>query len=237
MDALLSPVCYALGYLTGLAAFSAMARQRGIATAGVMALLGAGLIGGLAGANLTQWVFGGTAGKSVLGAVAFGYLSVFLYKRHLGITRPTGDLFAVALCAGEAVGRFGCFFGGCCYGIPTHVPWAVWQHGAWRHPTQIYDALASLLILGALLTYERIGPRENAVFYLQGLLYCIARFGIEFYREHTTPPLDGLTVAQWACLAGFLFFATQLTRLLRLPSTIEVPAHAPLPALRPTGRR
>ena len=87
---LLSPVCYALGYLTGLAAFYAMARRRGLATSGVLALMGAGLIGGLAGANLTQWVLGGAAGKTVLGAVAFGYLSVLLYKRHLGITRRRG---------------------------------------------------------------------------------------------------------------------------------------------------
>ena len=122
MHAFLSPLCYALGYGTGLAAFYAMARRRGIATSGVMALMGAGLIGGLAGANLTQWLFGGAAGKTVLGAVAFGYVSVFLYKRYLGITRPTGDLFAVALCAGEAVGRFGCFFGGCCYGLPVPCP-------------------------------------------------------------------------------------------------------------------
>ena len=228
MDALLSPLCYALGYLTGLAAFYMMARRRGIATAGVMALMGAGLIGGLAGANLTQWVLGGTAGKTVLGAVAFGYLSVFLYKRRLGITRPTGDLFAVALCAGEAVGRFGCFFGGCCYGIPARVPWAVWQHGAWRHPTQIYDSLACLLILGALVALERTGPRENALFYLQGLLYCVARFVIEFYRWHPAPPPDGLTVAQWACCAGGLFFAVQLARLLRLPLPREAAAHAPL---------
>ncbi|MBV9850820.1 MAG: prolipoprotein diacylglyceryl transferase [Armatimonadetes bacterium] len=239
MNALLSPLCYALGYLMGLAAFYAMARRRGIATPGVMALMGAGLIGGLAGANLSQWVFGGTAGKTVLGAVAFGYLSVFLYKRHLGITRPTGDLFAVALCAGEAVGRFGCYFGGCCYGVPVSraiVPWAIWQHGAWRHPTQIYLSLAALLILGALLVYERRGPRENALFYLQGLLYCLARFVIEFYREHPTPPVDGLTVAQWACLGGCVFFAAQLTRLLRLPSPKEAASHAPVSPLRPAGR-
>jgi hypothetical protein len=118
----------------------------------------------------------------VLGAIAGGYLSVVLYKRHLGIERPTGDLFAVALCAGEAIGRWGCFFGGCCYGKPSHAAWAVWQHGAWRHPTQIYLSLASLLILGCLLLLERTDPRENALFYFQGLLYCVSRFVIEFFR-------------------------------------------------------
>ena len=210
----LSALCYALGYGTGAAAFVWMARRRRLATTGIMALLGAGLIGGLIGANAAQWLFGGAAGKTVLGAIAGGYASVALYKRHLGIVRPTGDLFAVALCAGEAVGRWGCYFGGCCYGKPTHVAWAIWQHGAWRHPTQVYLSLASLLVLGCLLLFERTDPRENALFYLQGLLYGAARFVIEFYRE-TPPPVAGLTAAQWACLAGMAYFGVQLVRLLR----------------------
>ena len=210
----LSAACYALGYGTGLWAFVWMARRRGLATPGVMALLGAGLIGGLAAANLVQWLVGGTAGKTVLGAIAGGYLSVALYKRHLGIQRPLGDLFAVALCAGEAVGRWGCYFGGCCYGRATHVAWAIWQHGAWRHPTQIYLSLAALLILGALWLFDRATPRENGLFYLQGLLYCAARFAIEFFRE-TTVVAGGLSAAQWACLAGFAFFGVQLARLMR----------------------
>ena len=56
---------------------------------------------------------------------------------------------------------------------------------------------------------------RTLLFYAQGLLYCLARFGIEFFRWHPAPPLDGLFPAQWACLAGFLFFAAQLTRTLR----------------------
>lgn len=210
----LSAFCYALGYLTGLGVFVWMAHRRRLATTGIMAVMGAGLIGGLVGANLAQWLVGGTAGKTVLGAMAGGYLSVFFYKRHLGITRPTGDLFAVATCAGEAVGRWGCFFGGCCYGKASAVPWAVWQHGAWRHPTQIYLSLSSLLILGMLCLFGRTNPRENGLFYLQGLLYCTSRFAIEFFRETQIVGL-GLSAAQWACLGGFVFFSIQFCRLMR----------------------
>ncbi|MBV8281628.1 MAG: hypothetical protein JO347_06130, partial [Candidatus Eremiobacteraeota bacterium] len=55
-----SAVCYALGYLAGLAAFGYMARRRGIATTGVWMLMSAGLVGGLAGANLTQLIATGS---------------------------------------------------------------------------------------------------------------------------------------------------------------------------------
>ncbi len=210
----LSAGCYALGYLTGLAAFTWMARRRSLATAGIMAVMGAGLLGGLVGANLAQWLLGGVAGKTVLGGIAGGYLCVILYKRHLGIRRSTGDLFAVALSAGEAVGRWGCFYGGCCYGKACSLPWAVRQHGELRHPTQLYLSGANALILVALWRFDKTRPPENALFYLQGTLYCVARFVIEFFREGP-PPVWGLTLAQWGCMAGFAFFSVRLTRLLR----------------------
>lgn len=220
----LSAGCYALGYVTGLAAFWLMARRRRLATQGVFALLAAGLLGGLVFANLAQWIFAGTAGKTVLGAIAGGYLSVALYKRYLGIRRPLGDLFAVALSAGEAVGRWGCFFAGCCYGrVCTHLPWAVWQHDAWRHPAQAYLSFAGLAILLILLGIDRLRPPENTLFFAQGLLYCAARFCIEFLRDSPRSAWN-LSIAQWACLAGGLFFAVRLTLLLQ--STRRIHEHA-----------
>jgi phosphatidylglycerol:prolipoprotein diacylglycerol transferase len=210
---MLSAICYACGYGVGLLAFLWLARRRRLATRGVMILVGVGLIGGLVGANLAQWLVTGSAGKTVLGAVAGGYVSVAIAKRWIGLRRPTGDLFAITLCAGEAVGRWGCYFGGCCYGRPAHLPWAVWQHGALRHPTQIYLSLAAAAILLALLRFERASPPENGLFYLQGVLYCAVRFVIEFWRE-APPGAAGLTAAQWACLGGFIFFTVRFRLLL-----------------------
>jgi phosphatidylglycerol:prolipoprotein diacylglycerol transferase len=210
-----SALCYGLGYAVGLVAFALMAHRRRIATSGIGAISIAGLLGGLVGANLAQWLTTGSGGKSVLGGIAGGYLAVAVCKRYLGIRRPTGDLFAVALSAGEAVGRFGCFFGGCCYGVPTAVPWAVYQHGAWRHPTQLYLALIALLILTVLLWIDRRAPLpENGLLFVQGTLYTFGRFLVEFFRDGISLAL-GLTTAQWACLAGFVFFVSRLALLLR----------------------
>ena len=204
----LSTFFYLAGYGVGLLAFLWMAQRRRLLTAGIFNVMGAGLAGGLIGAAVTQWAVTGSAGKSVLGAIAGGYLSVFFYKRYIGLRRPTGDLFAVALCAGEAVGRWGCYFGGCCYGRPTKVVWAVWQHGAWRHPTQIYLSLVNFLILLILLRDEHSRPPENRLFYLQGMFYCAGRFAVEFFRD-TPLVAGGLSAAQWGCLGGLLFFAAQ----------------------------
>ena len=37
----------------------------------------------------------------------------------------TCDVFAPGIALGHVVGRFGCFFAGCCCGKPTTVPWAI----------------------------------------------------------------------------------------------------------------
>ena len=222
---------YALAYLVGLGAFALMAYRRGLATDGVRAVAVVGLLGGLVGANIGQWVAGGTGGKTVLGGIVGGYLCVYLYKRHIGLRRPLGDLCAVALCAGEAVGRWGCYAGGCCYGreVPaahSGVLGAIYQHDAWRYPTQIYLSLACAAILLLLLALDRYRPLpENGLWYLQGLLYSVARFTIEFYRDGPPPLALGLNTAQWFCLVGVAFFSVRLwlMRNGRTPATAWSP--------------
>jgi phosphatidylglycerol:prolipoprotein diacylglycerol transferase len=200
---------YACAYVVGLALFAMMARRRNIATPGVWIIMQAGLLGGLAFAGLTQVLFAATPGKTLLGGIAGGYLCVALAKRHLRITRPTGDLWAVALAGGEAVGRIGCFVGGCCFGKAAGVAWAVHDHGAWRHPTQLYLAAAAGCVLVLLLALDRYRLPENALFYIQGVLFCALRLAIEFYRDGA-PAFGGLTLAQWACIAGLGFFGWRL---------------------------
>jgi len=212
----LSTAFYVIGYSAGIAAFSWLARKRGIATEGIFILMAAGLIGGLIGANLTQYLATGLPGKTVLGGIATGYLCVVIAKRLLGIRRPTGDLFALGISAGEAIGRWGCFFAGCCGGkiAPRGLPWAVWQDGAWRHPSQAYDSIANAAIFVLLLRLLRRNPPENMLFFVQGVLYCAARFAIEYYRE-SSAAAAGLTLAQWACLAGFSYFGIRLALMVR----------------------
>jgi phosphatidylglycerol:prolipoprotein diacylglycerol transferase len=121
----------------------------------------AGLFGGALIARLGEFLAEGASphllldplegGRTVLGGVIGGWVAVELGKKWLRITAPTGDAFAFALAAGEAIGRIGCYFNGCCYGRVSTVPWAIYQHGAWRQPTQIYSSLAAAITFGVLL--------------------------------------------------------------------------------------
>jgi phosphatidylglycerol:prolipoprotein diacylglycerol transferase len=217
---LLVGLLYGTAYLVGVWAFVAAARRRGLDTDGIWALAGAALIGGLIGAGLAQFVATQAPGKSILGGIAGGYLTVIAAKRYFGIVRPTGDLFAFALSAGEAVGRIACFVAGCCYGKGFGGPWSVWQHDEWRHPTQLYLSACALITFLILRRFERLRPPENTIFFLQGMLFCTYRFAVEFFRANTNPT-GILDVAQLACLAGLGFFAHKFFSAVRTAKSLQ----------------
>ena len=83
-----------------------------------------------------------TARPSPPGLVA-AYIFVELTKLALGIRLKTGDAFALPLALAMSVGRWGCFFNGCCFGTATTLPWGVvfLCDGIRRHPTQIYEVI------------------------------------------------------------------------------------------------
>jgi len=118
------------------------------------------------------------------------------YIRHAKLPLwTTCDAFAPGIALGHVVGRFGCFFAGCCYGRPTTLPWGITftdplaaanvgtPLGVPLHPTQLYEAGAEFLILLVLLASERKGRGfAGRTFWLYMLLYAISRFVIEIYR-------------------------------------------------------
>lgn len=207
---------YGAAYAVAMYAFFWMARRRNFETAHIYQLLVAGSVGGLLGAQIVQWCIAGEAGKTIEGGILGGWLAVLIAKRLLKISAPTGDLFAIAISAGEAVGRIGCFIGGCCYGKAANVAWAVYDHGTLRHPTQLYMSVLAALVTIVLVTLERRRIFENGgLFIIGGMLFCIDRFCIEFFRDAATV-WGPFTAGQYGCMIGFALFATQAVRLLRV---------------------
>jgi prolipoprotein diacylglyceryltransferase len=143
-------------------------------------------------------------GKTIVGGLLGGWLGVEIAKSISGIHRRTGDLFALPLCVGIAVGRIGCLVAGLAddtYGKPTSLPWAVdLGDGIGRHPVQVYEILF-LILLGLLLSTRAQLP-QGARFriFLGG--YLVWRVCIDFFKKQ--PLIHGLNLIQWSCLAGFL---------------------------------
>jgi phosphatidylglycerol---prolipoprotein diacylglyceryl transferase len=93
-------------------------------------------------------------GKTIVGGLAGGLISVELIKRYIGLRQSTGDLYAIPLALGIALGRVGCFLTGLSdntYGIPTTLPWGInFGDGIPRHPTQLYEIIFLLALIPIL---------------------------------------------------------------------------------------
>ncbi len=137
----------------------------------------------------------------VLGAGA----ALLVYVRRHGLPLlDTLDVFTPGVALGHGIGRLGCFMAGCCWGKPSHLPWAVrFPEGsfAWRqqvrsgvldpladaslpvHPTQLYEAFGEFTLFAWLLWAVWRGRRPSGVVFFRYLaLYGLLRFVVEIFR-------------------------------------------------------
>jgi len=156
----------------------------------------------------------------LIGAVAMAWY--YMRKHSLPIWQ-VADILAPCLAVGQAVGRWGCFFAGCCYGIRTDAPWAITftdpkslaPLNIALHPTQIYLSINALIIFGILVWLRKRKTFDGQVFWVYGILYSIGRFIIEFYRGddrgYAVP--DALSTSQFIGIFVLGLSIYMLTRL------------------------
>jgi len=96
--------------------------------------------------------------------------------------------------------RLGNFMNSEIYGKPTNGNWGIiFQRDDLipRHPTQLYEAFAYLLIFGILMfTYKKMakGKSNGLIFGLLLVLVFLARFIIEFFKENQVGFEDGMII-------------------------------------------
>jgi prolipoprotein diacylglyceryltransferase len=221
------PVLETLAYTSGYAVFRRLRARRGdvIEEPQRWTVLAGAAVGALAGSRVLglaeQWptvleawqeghfialVFS-PGGKTIVGGLLGGWAGVEIAKRLAGIRSRTGDLFALPLCVGIAVGRVGCLIAGLAddtYGKPTSLPWAVdLGDGVGRHPVQVYE-IVFLALVGWLVSTKIVLP-EGARFRIFLGSYLAWRVAIDFLKPQ--PLVYGLNLIQWCCLAGLLALA------------------------------
>lgn len=166
-------------------------------------------------------------------ALVFAYF--YMRRQHLPVLQ-TSDLFAPGLALGHGIGRLGCLAAGCCWGRPTHLPWAITFSnpdattgvplGVPLHPTQLYEAFGEGVIC-LILIYRLLRPhREGQVIGLYLVLYGALRFGVEFLRAHdASNPFGGpFVLEQWISLVAIV--AGIYLMLRRAPVVRLKPVHA-----------
>jgi phosphatidylglycerol:prolipoprotein diacylglycerol transferase len=173
------------------------------------------------------WEGGLTMYGGVVAAVVGGI--AFIRSRGFPVWEVT-DILTPSLALGEAITRIGCFMNGCCFGIPTRLPWgvvfpedsfaaAVFGMAA-IHPSQLYSAGLALLVLGFVLWLDRRRRFEGQLFWSYILTSAIARFFIDFTRYYG----DGDRVGELGFLSfnnnqliavGLVFTSLMMMRTLR----------------------
>lgn len=129
------------------------------------------------------------------GGPLLGVPAGYIASRKLALPPlKVADIAAPALTLGHALGRMGCFLGGCCFGnkhegplavIFTH-PLAPAAHPSMpRHPVQLYESLFLLILsLLLMLTWSRAkGDGRVALVYV--VTYACWRIFIETMRNDT----------------------------------------------------
>ena len=175
-------------------------------------------------------------GKTIVGALAGGLIAVELMKRYIGLRTSTGDLYAIPLALGIAIGRVGCFLTGLAdntYGVPSHLPWAAdFGDGIPRHPTQLYEALFLLSLMPVLhavlkrITWSERAPlgrlnSASATRYISGDVFKVFMFAYMSFRllcDFLKPyprVFLGLGGIQWACLLLLLYYSSDIARWLQ----------------------
>jgi phosphatidylglycerol---prolipoprotein diacylglyceryl transferase len=220
-----------LAYTAGFCLYRYLRRQRGdvIDSRARWWVIAAAIVGGFAGSRILsafedpifladhwsepQVLLGG---KTIVGGLVGGLIAVEAIKRLRAIHVATGDLLALPLVVGIAIGRIGCFLSGVedeSYGTATRLPWAVnFGDGIARHPTQLYEiiflaGLGAMLLVGLRVT-TTVGDR----FKLFMVGYLAFRLLVDFIKPGVR--IGGLSAIQWVCLAVVAYYAPHVPRLV-----------------------
>jgi prolipoprotein diacylglyceryltransferase len=145
-------------------------------------------------------------GQTIVGGLIGGWIAVEWQKRRIGIHEPTGDLFAIPIALGAAIGRIGCFLSGLpdgTYGLPSSLPWSVdFGDGVPRHPAALYESAFMFVLALMLVRIERTAGRGE-LFLTLITAYLGFRLAVEFCKPGVTL-FSGLTAIQIACVVGLL---------------------------------
>jgi phosphatidylglycerol:prolipoprotein diacylglycerol transferase len=167
------------------------------------------------------------SGKSIIGAIAGGYVAIIVAKRVLGYRRSTGDAYTIAIPVATAIGRIGCFLSELPLGSPTTLPWGVRVEPTAAaaftmcpgcdlpmHPTMLYEIafnVGAAVLLWRLRTRVPV-PGDALKAYL--LAAAVFRFFVEFIRTSPRQALD-LTAPQWVLVPIIVLLLVHFGRQAR----------------------
>ncbi len=210
-----------LGIFAGLMYYFFSLKREGQVSEGAVKIVFSGLFFGMIGSKIPL-IFEGQGiehviyGKSIVGGLVGGMFGVIAIKRFLGIKLRLGNVIAPSIALGMSIGRFGCFFNGCCFGIVSTVG-CDFGDGQLRLPTQLFEVMFHFIAFIMLVYYKNRVKTPGILFKIYILAYFVFRFFIEFIRENPEVYF-GLSIYQIISLLGVLYMGVVLRRMMKSES-------------------
>lgn len=156
--------------------------------------------------------------KTIVGGLLGGLLGVELVKAAIGERTSSGDLFVYPLLLGMIIGRIGCFLNGTAesvVGLPTSSALGMnLGDGILRHPVALYEIVFLVLLWVLIKQFSRQSSWQQGVLFRVFMIsYLGFRFGLEFLKPRE-PLVLQLSAIQWACIAGWGYYAGTIRHLL-----------------------
>jgi len=173
----------------------------------------------------------GLAGLTLYGGIVAGLLVTIWYAKRKNMPILAAlDLLAPGAALGIFVARWGCWFNGCCYGIPTDLPWGVsFPQGSLPHyifgsqalhPSQIYSSLYGLALFFIVIAVDNRKKwfgTTIAIFFMLEALFRTAIEPVRYYESAMHLTVGGFNVTWNEVASIFLFSFGLVLQLWYLP--------------------
>ncbi len=209
-----------IGVFLGLNLAERRAAPRGVPADRLYSLVFVMFLSGLAGARLSFAAQHPAAFRAAplslfaldpalldpFGGLATAALAALIAGRRWGLALwPTLDAFTPALAVTAVFIGLANLASGKAFGAPTSLPWGIPLWGESRHPTQVYQALGSAIILAILWKrFGRPAPPEGGLFLQFAALTAGLILFVEAFRGDSRLLFGGLRQTQviaWIALA------------------------------------
>ncbi|MCM8822415.1 MAG: prolipoprotein diacylglyceryl transferase [Candidatus Omnitrophica bacterium] len=155
-------------------------------------------------------------GLAIQGGIIFGILGLIFSARKTGTNvLKIVDSVALFVPLGQAIGRVGCFFHGCCYGKPsTHwfsVKFPFLED--FVHPTEIYYLIGDMVIFFFLYLFSRDKLKDGEITAWYFIFFGALRYWIDQFRGDLIPSATGFYQTQIYGIICFLIGAFWIFRI------------------------
>lgn len=129
-------------------------------------------------------------GLAIYGGIIGGFIGLVIccIIKKVDIIK-VADIVAPGLALGQALGRIGCIFAGCCYGIEVQNPALHWFpvsiniHGTYHLATNFYESVLNFILFLVLLQLVRKSNTKGLIVSVYLVAYGVYRYFLETFRD------------------------------------------------------